>query len=79
MANALDVGSVDAKAIAGKMNKVKESLSDLSGIKRQVTTIEKAASKIRTTIDEVTVGVKTTLDDVSTSLRKAGAERRSEM
>lgn len=79
MANALDVGSVDAKAIAGKMNKVKESLSGLSGIKRQVTTIEKAAGKIRTTIDEVTGDVKTTLDDVSTSLRKAGAERRSEM
>lgn len=74
MANALDVGRVDAKTIAAKMNDIKGSISSMSGIKRQVTTIEKAASNIRSLADEVTDNVNTALDEVSTSIRKTGAK-----
>ena len=76
MANALVTERVDAKAIAAKMNIVRESISGLSGIKRQVTTIEKAAGSIRGMVGKVTDGANATLDDVAASLKKAGANGR---
>ena len=76
MASALDAGRVDAKAIAAKMNGIRESLSGLPSIKRQVRTIEGAAGKIRVMVDEVTDAAKTALDDVDASLKKTGLKRR---
>ena len=74
--NAPDVGRADAKTIAAKMNDIRESTSSMSGIKRQVTTMEKAASKIRVLADEAADEVSAALDDVSASLKKTGAKRR---
>ena len=76
MASALDAGRVDAKTIAVKMNRIRESLSGLPSIKRQVRTIEGAAGKIRVMVDEVTDAAKAALDDVDASLKKTDLKRR---
>lgn len=76
MANALEVGKVDTKAIAAKMDMVKDHISQLSSIKSQVTTIEKAAGNIRSTVAEVAASANAALEDVAVSLKKVGAKGR---
>ena len=63
---------MDAALIAAKLDAVRGSLHNISNIKRQVTTIQTAADKIRKSLGETTDAVNTALDDVSDSLKTSG-------
>lgn len=67
-ANSLETGTVDAKAMAEKMKKVKDSLSKLSYIKGKATTIKNTADDIHRTAGQMTDDINTALDDVHESL-----------